>query len=49
MPPLEPENFNCISSNWQDLNCTWSEPDNYLSTNYTLFFQQRGRAGGATE
>ncbi|CAB4058713.1 DOME [Lepeophtheirus salmonis] len=36
--PKEPEDFNCISKNWQSLNCTWSISDNPIVTNYELTY-----------
>ena len=37
-----PENFTCISENWQSLNCTWDVPYNPIRTQYELFFMELG-------
>ena len=44
-PPLKPENFTCISENWQNLNCTWDIPYNPVPTEYKLFYWEPGRRG----
>lgn len=43
--PLPPENFNCISYNWQNLNCTWFEPQNPVKTKYELSYKDNGNSG----
>ncbi|XP_054259785.1 cytokine receptor-like isoform X1 [Macrosteles quadrilineatus] len=46
---FEPEfvkNFSCVSHNWDNLNCTWVTPNNFVKTKYTLVYQLPGRAGG---
>ena len=40
--PLPPENFTCISENWQSLNCTWDVPFNPIRTVYDLWFVEPG-------
>ena len=45
LPPLKPENFTCISENWQNLNCTWDIPYNPVHTEYKLFYREPGRRG----
>jgi len=42
-PPLDVENFSCISENWENLNCTWDEPYNPIKTVYKLAFKEPGR------
>jgi len=42
-PPLDVENFSCISENWENLNCTWEEPYNPIKTQYKLDFKEPGR------
>jgi len=42
-PPLDVENFSCISENWENLNCTWDEPYNPIKTEYKLAFREPGR------
>eukprot|EP00090_Calanus_glacialis_P006187 TRINITY_DN14855_c0_g1_i1.p1 TRINITY_DN14855_c0_g1~~TRINITY_DN14855_c0_g1_i1.p1 ORF type:complete len:1361 (-),score=228.52 TRINITY_DN14855_c0_g1_i1:1042-5124(-) len=42
-PPLDVENFSCISDNWENLNCTWDEPYNPIRTTYRLDFKEPGR------
>merc|ERR1719412_2514191 len=44
-PPLPPENFFCISQNWQSLKCTWDEPYNPIKTTYTLSYVVRHTYG----
>ena len=44
-PPIKPENFTCISENWQNLNCTWDIPYNPVTTVYKLFYWEPGRRG----
>ena len=34
--------FRCISDNWEDLICTWTEPWNPARTNYDLTFKELG-------
>ena len=43
--PKEPENFTCISHNWNDLNCTWDVPYNPIRTQYILHYYEPGRRG----
>lgn len=40
--PLPPDNFTCISDNWQSLNCTWDVPYNPVKTTYTLHYVEPG-------
>ena len=40
--PLPPENFTCISENWQSLNCTWDVPKNPIRTKYELNYYESG-------
>ena len=44
--PLAPENFTCISDNWESLTCTWDIPYNPVKTTYELFYYEQGNAGG---
>ncbi|KAI4504019.1 hypothetical protein M0802_000490 [Mischocyttarus mexicanus] len=44
--PSEPENFTCVSHNWENLNCTWNPVKNYVTTRFKLVFKLPGRAGG---
>ncbi|XP_076245773.1 cytokine receptor domeless [Calliopsis andreniformis] len=44
--PQEPENFTCISRNWENMNCSWDPVQNYVTTRFTLVFKLAGRAGG---
>ena len=43
--PLPPEDFSCISYNWQNLKCTWTEPYNPVKTKYSLSYIERGLYG----
>ncbi|XP_072753028.1 uncharacterized protein Dome isoform X2 [Anoplolepis gracilipes] len=36
--PKPPKNITCRSYNWENMNCTWIVPENYINTNYTLMF-----------
>ena len=43
-PPTDPVvNFNCVSSDWKDLNCTWEEPYNPIPTSYEVTLLTNGR------
>ncbi|XP_011299826.1 cytokine receptor [Fopius arisanus] len=44
--PKEPENFTCVSNNWENMTCTWDPVPNYVETRFTLAFKLPGRAGG---
>ncbi|KAK2586334.1 hypothetical protein KPH14_010628 [Odynerus spinipes] len=44
--PQEPQNFTCISHNWENINCSWVPVQNYVTTAFTLVFKLPGRAGG---
>lgn len=44
--PMKPENFMCVSRNWEELTCSWDPVPNDVATNYTLRFHFTGRAGG---
>ncbi|XKL60371.1 hypothetical protein PGB90_001387 [Kerria lacca] len=44
-PPKEVENFTCISKNWELLNCSWSVPENFVPTNYSVSYQFLVRSG----
>lgn len=44
--PQEPQNFSCISRNWEDMMCSWDPVQNYVTTRFTLVFKLPGRAGG---
>ncbi|XP_043487260.1 uncharacterized protein LOC122514466 [Polistes fuscatus] len=44
--PKEPENFTCISHNWENLICSWDPVKNFVTTRFTLLFKLPGRAGG---
>ncbi len=43
--PLPPKDFQCVSENWDNMNCTWKEPENAIRTHYELFFVQPGKFG----
>ena len=43
--PMPPENFTCISENWQSLNCTWDVPYNPIQTVYELAYFEDGSGG----
>ncbi|XP_046682111.1 cytokine receptor isoform X3 [Homalodisca vitripennis] len=43
--PQEVLNFSCVSHNWDNLNCTWTPPLNYVKTKYTLVYYLPGRNG----
>ena len=43
--PLPPEDFSCISENWENLNCTWTEPYNPVRTTYALSYLISNRFG----
>lgn len=44
-PPLKPENFTCISENWESLQCSWDVPYNPVKTTYELYYYEGGHAG----
>jgi len=44
-PALPPDNFTCISDNWQSLNCTWDVPYNPIRTTYELNYFENGSGG----
>lgn len=44
VPPKQPENFNCISYNWERMTCSWDPVQNYITTRYSLTFILAGRA-----
>nr|XP_034172692.1 uncharacterized protein LOC117600854 [Osmia lignaria]XP_034172693.1 uncharacterized protein LOC117600854 [Osmia lignaria] len=44
--PQEPQNFSCISQNWENMVCSWDPVQNYVTTRFTLVFKLPGRAGG---
>ncbi|TRY70554.1 hypothetical protein TCAL_02348 [Tigriopus californicus] len=41
--PQDPFDFQCISENWQSLNCTWKTLPNAISTNHTIYYSEDGR------
>ena len=43
--PQPPKDFQCVSENWENLNCTWVEPENPVKTEYTLSYLEPGRFG----
>ncbi|XP_029156701.1 cytokine receptor [Nylanderia fulva] len=44
--PKAPNNFTCISRNWENINCTWDPPQNYVHTEYELAFKLNGGRRG---
>ncbi|KZC12905.1 Cytokine receptor [Dufourea novaeangliae] len=44
--PQEPQNFTCVSHNWENMFCSWDPVQNYVTTKFTLVFKLPGRAGG---
>ncbi|XP_012282204.1 uncharacterized protein LOC105700688 [Orussus abietinus] len=44
--PREPQNFSCVSHNWENMICSWDPVQNYVTTRFTLVFKLPGRAGG---
>lgn len=42
-PPQKPKNFDCVSYNWENINCTWEPEHNFVHTTYDLMFQLPGR------
>ncbi|XP_012522473.1 uncharacterized protein LOC105828601 [Monomorium pharaonis] len=44
-PPQKPKNFDCISYNWENFNCTWEPVPNFVHTKYELMFQLPSRLG----
>ncbi|XP_015122629.1 cytokine receptor [Diachasma alloeum] len=44
--PKEPQNFTCVSNNWENMTCTWDPVPNYVETRFSLAFKLLGRAGG---
>ena len=44
--PQEPENFTCVSHNWENMICSWDPIQNYVTTRFKLVFKLPGRAGG---
>jgi len=45
-PPRDISSFSCVSSNWESLNCTWSEPPNPVPTKYETHFTTPGTWAG---
>ncbi|KAK4871636.1 hypothetical protein RN001_015760 [Aquatica leii] len=43
--PLPVEDFECIGYNYENLTCTWTAPENFAKTTYTLKYFFPGRAG----
>ncbi|XP_066588811.1 uncharacterized protein [Prorops nasuta] len=43
--PQAPENFTCISHNWENLTCTWVPVQNYVTTRFSLAFKLPGITG----
>lgn len=39
--PQKPENFSCISYNWENLTCTWDPLYNPIATTFDLSFKIR--------
>nr|XP_003707987.1 PREDICTED: uncharacterized protein LOC100878272 [Megachile rotundata]XP_012151607.1 PREDICTED: uncharacterized protein LOC100878272 [Megachile rotundata] len=44
--PQEPQNFSCVSQNWENMICSWDPVQNYVTTRFTIVFKLPGRAGG---
>ncbi|XP_026725252.1 cytokine receptor [Trichoplusia ni] len=44
LPPSDVTDFGCISKNLDELNCTWTSPDSFSITNYTLTYIINGNA-----
>ncbi|XP_076178162.1 cytokine receptor domeless [Ptiloglossa arizonensis] len=44
--PQEPQNFTCVSQNWENMNCSWDPVQNNVTTRFMLVFKLPGRAGG---
>lgn len=42
--PLPVDDFKCISYNYENLTCTWTQPENYIKTYYNLTYFFPGRA-----
>ncbi|KAF5285234.1 hypothetical protein FQR65_LT13298 [Abscondita terminalis] len=42
--PLPVNDFECISYNYENLTCTWTAPQNYAKTSYTLKYYHPARA-----
>ncbi|KAG0716771.1 Receptor-type tyrosine-protein phosphatase F [Chionoecetes opilio] len=36
--PQDVQNFTCLSRNWQNLNCSWSVPENPVTVAYSLMY-----------
>ncbi|KAK0096530.1 hypothetical protein PV326_005230 [Microctonus aethiopoides] len=43
--PEMPENFTCVSKNWENLLCSWDPVENHVETEITLLFKLQGRSG----
>lgn len=39
------KDFKCVSNNYENLTCSWTAPENYVKTSYTLKYHLSGRAG----
>ncbi|XP_026482499.1 interleukin-6 receptor subunit beta-like [Ctenocephalides felis] len=37
-PPQDPDDFHCVSHNWDNLLCEFHPKENYIQTNYSLQF-----------
>lgn len=42
LPPSNVTDFGCISKNFDELNCTWTSPETFSITNYSLTFLING-------
>ncbi|XP_018331539.1 cytokine receptor [Agrilus planipennis] len=42
--PQMVDDFECVGYNYENLTCSWSQPDNYIKTNYSLTYYFPGRA-----
>ncbi|KAK9889376.1 hypothetical protein WA026_004652 [Henosepilachna vigintioctopunctata] len=42
IPPQPVTDFNCISHNLDNLTCRWTEPENFVQTDYNLSFTMKG-------
>ncbi|XP_032682299.1 uncharacterized protein LOC116849327 isoform X2 [Odontomachus brunneus] len=41
--PSKPENFHCVSNNWENLRCSWKPVQNFVKTTYNLTFTLPGK------
>lgn len=44
VPPQDVKDFKCIGYNYESLVCSWTPPQNYIKTNYSLTYHVNSRS-----